>query len=284
MDTERRNPIITALIAIAFSALLLVYLAAAVLLFPLALYVWTARRPVALPLGLIALQMIYVPRGRQTYSFHGHNSSWAHVRAEGLLHHPLDPDRWVDVGSLAYPLLPVELRVWRHRREEEQPPEDSQGGWVPAGSPEGPRRGSAPATFEKFSERARRVLSLAQEEAQHFNHNYIGPEHILLGLVRETDGVAARVLSSLGVELPKVRSAVEFIIGRGGRPSPGDVGLTPRAKTVIELAVAEARGLGHGYIGAIDDLAWKTRDPRRFYLLGTRELHTGDSAVWPGHS
>ena len=91
----------------------------------------------------------------------------------------------------------------------------------------------------------------------------------------ETDGVAARVLSSLGVELPKVRSAVEFIIGRGGRPSPGDVGLTPRAKTVIELAVAEARGLGHGYIGAIDDLAWKTRDPRRFYLLGTRELHTG---------
>jgi ATP-dependent Clp protease ATP-binding subunit ClpC len=103
--------------------------------------------------------------------------------------------------------------------------------------------------FEKFSERARRVLSLAQEEAQRFNHNYIGTEHILLGLVRETDGVAARVLSSLGVELSKVRSAVEFIIGRGERPSPGDIGLTPRAKKVIELAVDEARRLSHHYIG-----------------------------------
>ncbi|MCH8847563.1 MAG: ATP-dependent Clp protease ATP-binding subunit [Chloroflexi bacterium] len=103
--------------------------------------------------------------------------------------------------------------------------------------------------FEKFSERARRVLSLAQEEAQRFNHNYIGTEHILLGLVRETDGVAARVLSSLSVELSKVRSAVEFIIGRGERPSPGDIGLTPRAKKVIELAVDEARRLSHHYIG-----------------------------------
>ena len=103
--------------------------------------------------------------------------------------------------------------------------------------------------FEKFSERARRVLSLAQEEAQRFNHNYIGTEHILLGLVRETDGVAARVLSSLNVELSKIRSAVEFIIGRGERPSPGDIGLTPRAKKVIELAVDEARRLSHHYIG-----------------------------------
>ncbi len=103
--------------------------------------------------------------------------------------------------------------------------------------------------FEKFSERARRVLSLAQEEAQRFNHNYIGTEHILLGLVRETDGVAAKVLSSLGVELTKVRSAVEFIIGRGERASGGEIGLTPRAKKVIELAVDEARRLSHHYIG-----------------------------------
>ena len=103
--------------------------------------------------------------------------------------------------------------------------------------------------FEKFSERARRVLSLAQEEAQRFNHNYIGTEHILLGLVRETDGVAARVLSNLGVELHKVRSAVEFIIGRGERSTPGEIGLTPRAKKVIELAVDEARRLNHHYIG-----------------------------------
>ena len=103
--------------------------------------------------------------------------------------------------------------------------------------------------FEKFSERARRVLSLAQEEAQRFNHNYIGTEHILLGLVRETDGVAAKVLTSLGVELTKVRSAVEFIIGRGERATPGEIGLTPRAKKVIELAVDEARRLSHNDIG-----------------------------------
>ncbi len=103
--------------------------------------------------------------------------------------------------------------------------------------------------FEKFSERARRVLSLAQEEAQRFNHNYIGTEHILLGLVRETEGVAARVLSSLTVDLSKVRSAVEFIIGRGEKPPQGEIGLTPRAKKVVELAVDEARRMTHTYIG-----------------------------------
>ena len=103
--------------------------------------------------------------------------------------------------------------------------------------------------FEKFSERARRVLSLAQEEAQRFNHNYIGTEHILLGLVRETEGVAARVLSSLSVDLTKVRSAVEFIIGRGEKPAQGEIGLTPRAKKVVELAVDEARRMNHTYIG-----------------------------------
>jgi len=103
--------------------------------------------------------------------------------------------------------------------------------------------------FEKFTERARKVLTLAQEEAQRFNHNYIGTEHILLGLVREGDGVAAKVLANLGVELSKVRSAVEFIIGRGERTTRGEIGLTPRAKRVIELAVDEARRLGHSYIG-----------------------------------
>src|SRR5579871_4005742 len=103
--------------------------------------------------------------------------------------------------------------------------------------------------FDKFTERARKVLSLAQEEAQRFNHNYIGTEHLLLGLVREGDGVAAKVLSNLGVELNKVRSAVEFIIGRGDRIVLGEIGLTPRAKKVIELAVDEARRLNHHYIG-----------------------------------
>jgi len=103
--------------------------------------------------------------------------------------------------------------------------------------------------FEKFTERARKVLTLAQEEARRFNHNYIGTEHLLLGLVREGDGVAARVLMSMGVQLPKVRSAVEFIIGRGESTVVGEIGLTPRAKKVIELAVDEARRLNHHYIG-----------------------------------
>ncbi len=103
--------------------------------------------------------------------------------------------------------------------------------------------------FEKFSESARKVLSLAQEEAQQFNHNYIGTEHILLGLVREQECVAAKVLVNLSVQLNKVRSAVEFIIGRGERTASGEIGLTPRAKKVIELSVDEARRLNHQYIG-----------------------------------
>src|SRR2546422_1654794 len=103
--------------------------------------------------------------------------------------------------------------------------------------------------FDKFTERARKVLTLAQEEAQRFNHNYIGTEHLLLGLVREGEGVAAKVLANMGVELNKVRSAVEFIIGRGDRMVMGEIGLTPRAKRVIELAVDEARRLNHHYIG-----------------------------------
>jgi len=103
--------------------------------------------------------------------------------------------------------------------------------------------------FEKFTERARKVFSLAQEEAQRFNHNYIGTEHILLGLVKEGDGIAARVLANLGVQLPKVRSAVEFIIGRGDGLVVGDPSLTPRTKKVIELAMDEARRLKSQYIG-----------------------------------
>ncbi|MCL4509437.1 MAG: ATP-dependent Clp protease ATP-binding subunit, partial [Chloroflexi bacterium] len=103
--------------------------------------------------------------------------------------------------------------------------------------------------FNRFSSRARAVLALAQEEAQRFNHTYIGTEHLLLGLVREGEGVAAKVLNNLGVELNRVRNAIEFIIGRGERATTGDIGLTPRARKVIELAVDEARRLGHHYIG-----------------------------------
>ncbi len=103
--------------------------------------------------------------------------------------------------------------------------------------------------FEKFTERARKVLTLAQEEAQRLQHNYIGTEHLLLGLVRENDGVAARVLANLGVDIKKVRDAVNHVVGRGERLPEGEIGLTPRAKKVIELAVDEARRLNHHYIG-----------------------------------
>ena len=103
--------------------------------------------------------------------------------------------------------------------------------------------------YDKFTERARKVFSLAQEEAQRLQHPYIGTEHLLLGLVREEEGVAAKVLSNLGVELHKARDAVEAIIGRGDRIVLGEIGLTPRAKKVIELAVDEARRLNHQSIG-----------------------------------
>ncbi len=103
--------------------------------------------------------------------------------------------------------------------------------------------------FEKFSERARRVLTIAQEEARQMNHNSIGTKHILLGLVREEEGVAAKILTNLGVSLNKIRTAVEFNSDRGERPSTGESGLTPRAKRVIELAIDEARQLSHNYIG-----------------------------------
>jgi len=103
--------------------------------------------------------------------------------------------------------------------------------------------------FDKFTERARKVLQYTQEEAQRFQHPYIGTEHLLLGLIRERGGVAAKVLSNLGIELNTVQSAVEFIISRGDRIVLGEIGLTPRAKKVIELAVDEARRMNHHYIG-----------------------------------
>ena len=110
-------------------------------------------------------------------------------------------------------------------------------------------RSSGSDRFDRFTDGARKVLTFAQDEAVRFNHAYVGTEHILLGLIRERDGVAARALENMNVELAKVRTAVEFIIGRGGSPAAGEVGLTPGAKRVIELAIDEARRLGHHYIG-----------------------------------
>jgi hypothetical protein len=103
--------------------------------------------------------------------------------------------------------------------------------------------------FERFTDRARRVVVLAQEEARMLNHGFIGTEHILLGLIHEGEGVAARALESLGISLEVVRSQVEETIGQGQQPPGGHVPFTPRAKKVLELSLREAMQLGHNYIG-----------------------------------
>jgi ATP-dependent Clp protease ATP-binding subunit ClpA len=103
--------------------------------------------------------------------------------------------------------------------------------------------------FERFTDRARRVIVLAQEEARLLNHNYIGTEHILLGLAHESQGVAAKALESLGISLEAVRAQVEEIIGQGQSAPTGHIPFTPRAKKVLELSLHEAKQLGHNYIG-----------------------------------
>ncbi len=103
--------------------------------------------------------------------------------------------------------------------------------------------------FERFTDRARRVVVLAQEEARMLSHNYIGTEHILLGLIHEGEGVAAKALESLGISLEAVRQQVEEIIGRGQQAPSGHIPFTPRAKKVLELSLREALELGHNYIG-----------------------------------
>ena len=103
--------------------------------------------------------------------------------------------------------------------------------------------------FERFTDRSRRVVVLAQEEARMLNHNYIGTEHILLGLIRESDGLAARALESLEISLGAVRQQVEEIIGRGQEAPTGPVPFTPRAKKVLALSLRESLQLGHNYIG-----------------------------------
>jgi ATP-dependent Clp protease ATP-binding subunit ClpC len=103
--------------------------------------------------------------------------------------------------------------------------------------------------FERFTDRARRVVVLAQEEARMLNHNYIGTEHILLGLIHEGEGVAAKALEALGISLEAVRSQVEEIIGQGQQAPSGHIPFTPRAKKVLELSLREALQLGHNYIG-----------------------------------
>jgi ATP-dependent Clp protease ATP-binding subunit ClpC len=104
--------------------------------------------------------------------------------------------------------------------------------------------------FERFTDRARQVVVLAQHEARALDHHYVGTEHILLGLIHESQGVAAKALTSLGIALPELRQAVEAIIGRGtSPPESGHIPFTPRAKKVLELSLREALQFGAGYIG-----------------------------------
>src|SRR5207302_8201376 len=103
--------------------------------------------------------------------------------------------------------------------------------------------------FERFTERARQVVVLAQDEARALKHNYIGTEHILLGLLREEEGLAARVLESLDITVEEVRAQVARIVGQGDEVTTGQIPVTPRAKKALELALREALSLGHNYIG-----------------------------------
>jgi ATP-dependent Clp protease ATP-binding subunit ClpC len=103
--------------------------------------------------------------------------------------------------------------------------------------------------FERFTDQARRVVILAQEEGRMLNHHYVGTEHILLGLIHEGEGVAAKALESRNVSLEAVRRQVEELVGRGGSPPTGEVPFSPRAKKVLELSLREALQLGHNYVG-----------------------------------
>ena len=135
-----------------------------------------------------------------------------------------------------------------------------KGGWIhytrragspPMLTPATPGSAGGMGPFDRFNDRAKRVLALAQDEAIRHNHNYIGTEHLLAGLLRDGDTVAARALTSLGVELVKVRTALEFMVGRGDQTtSPSEITLSPRTKKVIELAIDEARRMGHAWIGS----------------------------------
>src|SRR5690348_16747151 len=110
-------------------------------------------------------------------------------------------------------------------------------------------KGGRGTLFERFTERARQVVVLAQDEARALKHNYIGTEHILLGLLREEEGLAARVLESLDITVEEVRAQVARIVGQGDEVTTGQIPFTPRAKKVLELALREALSLGHNYIG-----------------------------------
>ncbi len=151
----------------------------------------------------------------------------------------------LDTLREAVAALPEAAEGEQHREEQEEDGEAGGSAWweqVDVSTTPGGR-------FDKLTARSKKVLVLAAEEAQRLNHTYIGTEHLLLGLVREGRGTGSVMLADLGVDLGKVRNAVESVVRRGERPAAGEAQLTPRATKTIELAIEEARRLGHGYVG-----------------------------------
>jgi ATP-dependent Clp protease ATP-binding subunit ClpC len=116
--------------------------------------------------------------------------------------------------------------------------------------------------FERFTERARQVVVFAQDEARFFKHNYIGTEHLLLGLLREEEGIAARALAALDITIEEVRAALTGIVGQGDEITTGQIPFTPRTKKVLELALREALALGHNHVGTEHVLLGLAREGR----------------------
>jgi ATP-dependent Clp protease ATP-binding subunit ClpC len=133
--------------------------------------------------------------------------------------------------------------------------------------------------FERFTDRARRSVVLAQEEARMLDHGYIGTEHTLLGLLHEGDGIAARVLKELGFTLEDMREGVDEIIGRGSQPSSGHIPYSPRNKKVLELALREALQLGHNFIGTEHLLLGLTRDVTAGHTAAALMERAGSNAA-----
>jgi ATP-dependent Clp protease ATP-binding subunit ClpC len=133
--------------------------------------------------------------------------------------------------------------------------------------------------FERFTERARQGVVLAQEESRAFGHDYIGTEHILLGLLREEEGIAAGVLATLGVTVEGVRAQVESIVGHGDAVATGQIPFTPRAKKVLELSLREALALGHNHIGTEHVLLGLVRETDGVAVRILLELDAGPDRV-----
>ena len=142
---------------------------------------------------------------------------------------------------------PASTRIWRGQHVYTRSAAPAPPSGAPQQTAAEPRRFAGP--FDRFNDRAKRVLALAQDEAIRLNHNYIGTEHLLLGLLRD-DGIASRVLESNGVDLARARTAVTFIVPRGDASSgPSEITLSPRTKKIIELAIDESRRLAHAHVG-----------------------------------